>query len=94
MNEIIWSDLAYLTFTDIAEYLTKNVSIDAAIKFNDEVESLVEKLQSFSHLCKPDPRRPKLRECTVNKFTSMTYRVDGNKIHIITFFDNRGLHPF
>ncbi len=43
MNSIIWSDLAYLSFNDIAGYLTDHVSLDAAIKFNDEVESLLRK---------------------------------------------------
>jgi plasmid stabilization system protein ParE len=94
MNTIVWSDLAYLSFNDAADYLTENYSLDAAIKFDEEVEKLLEKLRSFKHFCPPYELRPILRKCVVNHYTSMIYRVDGTTIHLITFCDNRGIHIF
>lgn len=94
MNQIVWSDLAYITFNEIADFLTENVSLDAALKFNEQVENLLKKLETFSHLCQPHPRWPSLRKCNINKFNSLIYRVDGDKIHLVIFFDNRGLHPY
>ncbi len=94
MNQIVWSDLAYLSFTDIADYLSENYSLDVALRFNEEVDKLLENLKLFSHFCKPYEKRPILRKCTINRFTSLIYRVDGQKIQLITFFDNRGIHPF
>lgn len=94
MNQIVWSDLAYITFNEIADYLTENVSLDAAIKFNEQVESLLGKLETFSHLCQPHPRWQALRKCTINKYSSLSYRVESNKIHLVSFYDNRGLHPY
>jgi len=94
MNKIVWSDLAYLSFTDIANYLTEHYSIEAAIRFDEEVEYLLEKLESFEHLCPPYERRPTLRKCVINRHSSLLYRVDGKTIHLVSFFDNRGLHPF
>ena len=51
MNKINWSDLAYLSYTDISDYLTKNYSLDAAIRFDEEVEKLLNNLKTFEHLC-------------------------------------------
>ena len=94
MNTIVWSDLAYLSFSDTADYLTENYSLDVALKFDEEVEQLLEKLRSFKHFCPPYELRPMLRKCVVNRHTSLMYRVDGTAIYLITFFDNRGIHPF
>lgn len=94
MNNIIWSDLAFLSFTDIANYLTDHYSIDAAIKFNEDVENLLAKLESFASLCPKYQPRPTLRKCTINKHSSLIYRIDGQNIQLISFFDNRGVHPY
>ncbi len=52
MNTIVWSDLAYLSFNDAVDYLTENNSLDAAIKFDEEVEKLLERLRSFKHFAR------------------------------------------
>lgn len=94
MNTIVWSDLAFLSFTDTVTYLTENHTLDAAVRFDEEVERLLGNLRSFKHYCPPYERRPALRKCVVNRNTSLIYRVDGNTLHLVTFFDNRGIHPF
>jgi len=94
MNQVIWSDLAYLSYTDISDYLSFNFSLDAALKFDAQVENLCEKLISFNEFCPKYQPRPALRNCKVNKFISLLYRIDGNKIHLITFHDNRSIHPY
>lgn len=94
MNTIIWSDLAYLSYTDISNYLSNRYSLDVALRFDDEVERLLDSLKTFKHLCPAYKPRPQLRKCTINKYSSLIYRVDGTTIHIITFFDNRGIHHF
>ena len=88
MNRIIWSDLAFLTYTSISEYLQK-FSLDAALNFDAEVESLLDKLKSFKNLCPPHQKLTELRKCTVNKYTFLLVRVDGNDIHLVTFHDSR-----
>jgi plasmid stabilization system protein ParE len=90
--KIVWSDLAYLSYTDIVNYLTDHYSLEVAVRFDEEVEILLDKLRSFRELCPPYEKRAGLRKCTVNTYTSLLYRVDGKTIHLITFFDNRGIH--
>ena len=94
MNQIIWSDLAYLSYEDISNYLILKFSLDTALKFDNEVEQLCEKLILFNKSCPSYPPRPQLRSCKVNKYISLIYRIDGNKIHLITFYDNRSIHHF
>ena len=45
MNKINWSDLAYLSYTDISDYLIDKYSIDAAIRFDETVEKLINNLE-------------------------------------------------
>lgn len=94
MNKIVWSDLAYLSYTDISTYLSDNYSLDTAIRFDDEVNKLLDNLASFKSLCPKYKPRPPLRKCLINRYSSFLYRIDGKTIHLITFFDNRSLHPF
>ena len=94
MNTIVWSDLAYLSYTDISNYLTNHYSLDVAILFDEEVEKVMNGLKTFKNLCPPYQPRPQLRKCTINKYSSLIYRVDGKTIHLITFFDNRGIHYY
>ena len=94
MNQIVWSDLAYITYTDISEYLIHHYSLDAAIRFDEEVEQLLERLRTFSKLCPPYQKKPVLRKCVINRYSSMLYQVEGNKIHLASFYDNRGIHTF
>lgn len=92
MNRIIWSDLAFLTYTDISEHLQNIHSLDAAIRFDEEVEALLERLRSFSHICPPHKKMKALRKCTVNKHTYVLVGVDGADIHLVTFHDNRRMN--
>ncbi|MEN0046275.1 MAG: type II toxin-antitoxin system RelE/ParE family toxin [Bacteroidota bacterium] len=94
MNTINWSDLAYLSYTDIANYLTENYSLDTALRFDEDVEKLLNNLEKFERFCPKYEPRPVLRKCTVNKYISLLYRIDGNIIQLVTFFDNRGIHHF
>ncbi|MEM1121648.1 MAG: type II toxin-antitoxin system RelE/ParE family toxin [Bacteroidota bacterium] len=94
MSKIVWSDLAYLSYTDISDYISENYSLDKAIQFDETVEKLLENLRIFNHFCPVYQPRPQLRKCTINKYSSLLYRIDGNTIQLISFFDNRGIHPF
>ncbi|MCB0633520.1 MAG: hypothetical protein KDD15_27475 [Lewinella sp.] len=72
--------------------MTDHYSLEIAVRFDEELEALLNKLRSFNELCPPYEKRPALRRCTVNDYTSLLYRIDGNRIHLIPFYDNRGVH--
>ena len=92
--EIVWSELAEESYTQVLKYLLDNQHSNAAIKFDDATEKLANRLRNFSELCPPSLKIPQLRKCVVNQYISMIYRVSGSLIEIIAFIDNRSNHSF
>ena len=87
-KEIIWSELAKLQFKAILEYyVEKNGNENYSLKLVDEVEDVLNTL-SKSEL---------IGRLTSNKCTRVIpmkvylifYEINGNKIEIVSFWDNR-----
>lgn len=85
---IVWSDTAKIQFLAILEYqVERNGNQNYSLKLLDEVEGLLNTL-SNSEL---------IGRLTSNKFTRVIsikvflifYEIDGNRIEIIAFWDNR-----
>ncbi|RRA90399.1 type II toxin-antitoxin system RelE/ParE family toxin [Paenimyroides viscosum] len=85
---IVWSDTAKIQFSAILEYyVERNGNQNYSLKLLDEVEGLLNTL-SNSEL---------IGRLTSNKFTRVIsikvflifYEIDGNRIEIIAFWDNR-----
>ena len=85
---IVWSDTAKIQFSAILEYyVERNGNQNYSLKLLDEVEGLLNTL-SNSEL---------VGRLTSNKFTRVIsikvflifYEIDGNRIEIIAFWDNR-----
>ena len=87
-KEIIWSKLAKLQFKAILEYyVERNGNENYSLKLVDEVEDVLNTL-SKSEL---------IGRLTSNKYTRVIpmkvylifYEINGNKIEIVSFWDNR-----
>ncbi|MGV7105220.1 type II toxin-antitoxin system RelE/ParE family toxin [Flavobacterium sp. U410] len=87
-KEIVWSEIAKLQFANILEYyVERNGSETYSLKLIDEVEDLLNTL-SKSEL---------IGRLTSNKFTRVIsmkvylifYEINGNRIEIVSFWDNR-----
>ncbi|MBL0293131.1 MAG: type II toxin-antitoxin system RelE/ParE family toxin [Saprospiraceae bacterium] len=87
-KEIIWSEIAKLQFANILEYyVERNGNAKYSLKLIDEVENLLNTL-SKSEL---------IGRLTSNKFTRIIpmkvyllfYEINGNRIEIVSFWDNR-----
>lgn len=87
-KEIIWSNLAKLQLKSVLEfYVQRNGNSNYSIKLLNEVEDLLETLSNSALLGR----------LTSNKFTRVIpmkvylifYEVNGNRIEIISFWDNR-----
>ena len=87
-KEIIWSEIAKLQFANILEYyVERNGNAKYSLKLIDEVENLLNTL-SKSEL---------IGRLTSNKFTRVIpmkvyllfYEINGNRIEIVSFWDNR-----
>jgi plasmid stabilization system protein ParE len=76
------------------DYLLSEWPLDVAIEFDEKVERLLERLQTFKKLCPPSEKQPDLRRCVVTKQTSMYYQIQGDVIEIVVFYDNRAEQLF
>jgi plasmid stabilization system protein ParE len=92
-KEIVWSKLAKLQLKNVLEfYVQRNGNSNYSIKLLNEVEGLLETLSSAELIGR----------LTSNKFTRVIpmkvylifYEINGNRIEIISFWDNRQKEDF
>ncbi len=93
MYPVFWTELAKDTYAALLQYLA-DMSLDAAIKLNDQIEQLEDRLTSNRYVCPPSPKLPRFRRCVVSKNASLLYEVQGNLIVIIAVVDNRANHLY
>ncbi len=94
MYQIFWSSEAKDTYSAIVQYAMDNFPLDVAIKMDEKVERLLTLLEQNKHLCPASRSFPNARKCVVTKHLSLIYRILGNDIELVVFFDNRSDHPF
>ena len=87
-KEIIWSKLAKLQLANVLEfYVQRNGNSNYSLKLLNEIEDLLETLSNAELIGR----------LTNNKFTRVIsmkvylifYEINGNRIEIISFWDNR-----
>lgn len=87
-KEIIWSALAKLQLTNVLEfYVQRNGNSNYSLKILSEVEDLLKTLS----------KAELIGRLTSNKFTRVIsmkvyllfYEINGNRIEILSFWDNR-----
>ncbi len=94
MDNIQWTDVAKESYLNALDLIFKRWSLDQALDWDQKVTNILKKLSTFKNLCPPSKKFPGLRRCTITEYTSLIYRINGDKIELITFFDNRADHPF
>lgn len=91
---IIWSPLAEETYLKTLTQIIDQWSVKDAENFSLKVESLIEKLKKYKHLCPPSFKQKQFRRCVITTQTSLVYRIMENRIEIVAFFDNRSKNSF
>ena len=89
MNEIVWSEHALISYNAITLSLLERWSIKIAMRLENQVDELIERLRNSKHVCPPAPTIPNARRCVVTKQTSLIYTVEGDTIHVVSMYDNR-----
>ena len=92
---IIWSVLAEETYLKTLAQILDRWTIKEAEKFEEKVESLIEKLKIQKRLCPVSDKQKSLRRCVITPQTSLVYQIkDDNTIELVSFFDNRSKHSY
>ena len=93
MNEIRWTNTARDEYASLLKGIY-GVSVDAAIRLDEQIEALQDRLLLFKSLCPPHARIPTMRRCVVTRFVSLVYDLLDGEIVVVSVFDNRSEHLF
>ncbi len=85
MANIIWMPSAKDSYAEIL----KKLELNTALKLDDKVEALTDKLRSFTSFCPPTEKIPSIRKCTIDRNFSLIYSADQNTVYLIAFFYNK-----
>ena len=86
--------MASETYLDMLTFILEQWSVDVAQRFDDRVNTLLDKLITFEQLCPPSEKIPELRKCIISKQSSLVYQIRDDYIELVAFFDNRSDHPY
>jgi plasmid stabilization system protein ParE len=89
MHQIHWSPDAKDSYAAILRNVMDNFPLDIALKMDEKVERLLTLLEHNTHLCPPSRNFEGIRRCAITKYLSLAYRIIGNDIELVVFFDNR-----
>ena len=91
--EIVWSEKSIQNYFAIIDYLVLNWNSEIALKFDNQLNSLIERIQSFEEIC-PKSKILNFHKCLINKHNSLIYHILNDKLLIVAIVDNRSNHPF
>jgi hypothetical protein len=87
-SNVIWSPVAKITYYQILEYLEQNWTIKEIENFINRVEYVVQHIRK-SPLQYPASKEKNIHRCVVVKQVSLFFRIRGNDIELLVFWDNR-----
>jgi len=87
--EVQWSKRADRKFDKIIEYLLIGWSERVTRSFIKRVYDLIETLSEFPEIGTIENKEKGIRGFTIVKQVNIFYKVSGNRIIILDFFDNR-----
>jgi plasmid stabilization system protein ParE len=87
--EIFWSKRADQKFDQIIKYLNKEWGENVARAFVKKVYDFLDILSEFPEIGAIENKEKGIRGFTIVKQVNLYYRIKGNKIILLTFFDNR-----
>lgn len=86
---VIWSPKAEETFDEITDDLLESWSEKVVRRFVQETFETIDRIAIFPHSSPSFKSDPNIRRAIVNKHVSLFYRVQEEKIELITFWSNR-----
>jgi len=88
MYKIVWTEYAAKSYEETVNFLVENYSIDAAIKFDEKVNKLLETIEQFPYACQKHPTRKHLRKCKITHQTSLITFPKSNVVELVMFINN------
>lgn len=90
---ILWSEEAKMNYLEIIDQLFERWNYKIVIRFQNDINTLIEALSSNPKLCSASEVRF-LRKCIVNKHIALIYKLDNGAIYIVSLVYNKAGHIF
>jgi len=90
--KIYWTKSAKKKFDQILEYLLEEWGENLAKAFTRKVYDFLDILSEFPEIGTIENKEKEIRGFTIIKQVNLFYRISGDKIILLSFFDNRQ-HP-
>jgi plasmid stabilization system protein ParE len=87
-KEIVWSDQAQFDFENIIEFLRKEWSEKEIRNFILETSRVINFISEHPYIFR-NTKHYNAREVLVTSHNLLVYKIDGDKIILITFWDTR-----
>ena len=88
-RQIVWNKRAVQKFEEIIDYLESNVSQQSAIKFVNEVNELIDKINKYPEIGRRTKTKKTVRQYKLDKHRNLYYKKSGRKLIIVYIFDSR-----
>ena len=89
VRQVVWNKRAVDKFNEIIEYLEEEVSENAAMKFVQRIDELIEKLNKHPEIGRRTKNKKTVRQYRIDKDKKLYYRKYGKKLLIVFIFDER-----
>jgi plasmid stabilization system protein ParE len=87
--QVILSKRAKNKIEKLLVYLEQEWSIKAKYDFVKKLDRSVSQISKLPYSCPESRKSPGIFKCVITSQTSLFYRINNEKIEIITIFDNR-----
>ncbi len=88
-KNVIWSPLSETDLENIMDYLQKTWNGQVAIKFLDNIESLIDQISINPKQFPIINKKRKVRKCVISKQNTIFYREHKGFVELLRVFDTR-----
>ena len=87
--EIVWSNHAKNELQNTIDYLIQNWSEKEVMKLAQMLENVIQHLGANPYIFQASISHPYLHRAIILRYNTLYFRVNGNRVEIVSFFSNR-----
>ena len=88
-KQVVWTKQGLKKYGEIINWLQEETSAETVLKFDKKVKEHLLRLSHFPGLGRISKRHKAIRSIKVDKHRRAYYRISGNRLFVVYFFDTR-----
>jgi plasmid stabilization system protein ParE len=86
---IVWPPASKDEYADLLSFVELNHGVDAALKLLEKTDKVLEFIAANPEMFPASDAQKAIRKAVITKQTSLFYRITGQEIQLLHFWDNR-----